>query len=455
MAHATHHDPPPVGDPSHPDLPGSLAALECCPRLEPCVTCDELDIKYRVPFRRTIRVQDQQQTVTVMVTLHFRFKRCAGPLSLGDLLYTTTLLPGEQVRLFTSDRHSRFTFDSSSQLSYRHHNSSEESFYTAGMAHAMSDLSIVENENRTSSYSESSVSGGGSAGIDLGIVEIGGGVSGSSFDASSTSTLARSLSRHAESSSRHVEVGVRAASSTSVGEVSKREHAQGTSDDHFESASRVFKNPNKCRAITFLFHRIDKCQEISFALVSVERQVVDQGAPTHVGLNPRLRTGGVTAIPNAVLATQTDRLEVERRARTAALEASGVSQLTTGSPIRAIAFAAQAASPLSAAVRNAALAEVDKELMEEKLIDKNGEVSEDARKRFGWTRKVALPTPGVLVRGCLDQCMVCEPELAREIDLDLERKHLENELLKRRIELLDKEQEYRCCPEDSEEAPNT
>ena len=90
---------------------------------------------------------------------------------------------------------------------------------------------------------------------------------------------------------------------------------------------------------------------------------------------------------------------------------------------------------------------MDKELVDEKLIDKNGDVTEDARTRFGWTRHVALPTPGVLVRGCLDQCMVCEPELSREIELDLERKRLENELLKRRIELLDKEQEYRCCPE--------
>jgi hypothetical protein len=38
-----------------------------------------------------------------------------------------------------------------------------------------------------------------------------------------------------------------------------------------------------------------------------------------------------------------------------------------------------------------------------------------------------------------------------EIELDLERKRLENELMKRRIELLDKEQEYRCCP--AEPAP--
>ena len=434
-------------------MPVTLATLDCCPKLEPCQTCDELDVRYRVPFRRTIRVQDQPQTVTVMVTLHFRFKRCAGPLSLGDLLYSTTLLPGEQVRLFTSDRHSRFTFDSSSQLSYRHHNTSEESFYTAGMAHAMSDLNIVENENRSSSYSESSVSGGGSAGIDLGIVEIGGGVSGSSFDASSTSTLARSLSRHAESSSRHVEVGVRAASSTSVGEVSRRDHAQGQSDDHFESASRTFKNPNKCHAVTFLFHRIDKCQEISFALVSVDRQVVDQAAPTHVGLNPSSRTGGVTAIPQAVLATQADRLEVERRARTSALESAAGGQLALSGQIRTLAFASQAAAPISAAVRKAALAEVDKELMEEKLIDKAGDVTEDARQRFGWTRQVALPTPGVLVRGCLDQCGICEPELVKEMELDLEHKRLENELLKRRIELLDQEQAYRCCPAEAAEPP--
>ena len=139
MPRPTAHETHPAGDPA---APTSLATLECCPRLEPCQTCDELDIRYRVPFRRTILVRDQQQTVTVMVTLHFRFKRCTGPLTLGDLLYLTTLLPGEQVRLFTSDRHSRFTFDSSSNLSYRHHNSSEESFYTAGMAHAVSSPTL-------------------------------------------------------------------------------------------------------------------------------------------------------------------------------------------------------------------------------------------------------------------------------------------------------------------------
>ena len=58
----------------------------------------------------------------------------------------------------------------------------------------------------------------------------------------------------------------------------------------------------------------------------------------------------------------------------------------------------------------------------------------------------------MIVKGCLDECDVCEPSLDREIKLGLDRKHLENELLKRQIELLEKSQEYRCCPDGDEDA---
>ncbi|WP_449426309.1 hypothetical protein [Rhodanobacter lindaniclasticus] len=44
------------------------------------------------------------QPVQVEVVLHTRFKRCSGPMALGDVVYTTTLLPGEKVRLATTDR---------------------------------------------------------------------------------------------------------------------------------------------------------------------------------------------------------------------------------------------------------------------------------------------------------------------------------------------------------------
>ena len=53
----------------------------------------------------------------------------------------------------------------------------------------------------------------------------------------------------------------------------------------------------------------------------------------------------------------------------------------------------------------------------------------------------SLPTAGVIVKGCLDECNTCEPA-ARE------RIHLQNELLRKQIELLEKSQEYRCCPND-------
>jgi len=57
-----------------------------------------------------------------------------------------------------------------------------------------------------------------------------------------------------------------------------------------------------------------------------------------------------------------------------------------------------------------------------------------------------------MVKGCMDECDICEPEVQRAIELDLQNKHLQNELLKKQIELLDKSQEYRCCPDGSAKA---
>src|SRR5262245_51039034 len=90
--------------------------------------------------RTTARVGDQRIIVPVEVKVITRFERCPGPMSLGDLVYTTTLLPGEKVRLFTTDRRTRFTFDSSTKVSYRNEQSSEEHFYLASFSDFMSDI---------------------------------------------------------------------------------------------------------------------------------------------------------------------------------------------------------------------------------------------------------------------------------------------------------------------------
>jgi hypothetical protein len=102
--------------------------------------------------------------------------------------------------------------------------------------------------------------------------------------------------------------------------------------------------------------------------------------------------------------------------------------------------------------RKAALEQVDKDLTEEGLLDKvGGAVSPKAQASFSWERTLQLPTPGILVKGYLDECDICEPALQKQIELELERKDLENKLLARQIDLLDKAQEYRCCPEGEKE----
>jgi hypothetical protein len=54
--------------------------------------------------------------------------------------------------------------------------------------------------------------------------------------------------------------------------------------------------------------------------------------------------------------------------------------------------------------------------------------------------------PGIIVKTCVDDCSACEVQLEKEIDLELQYLDLQNKLLAKQIELLEKSQEYRCCP---------
>lgn len=111
--------------------------------LEDVKQCDVMDFRYRLPFRPRLTGDLARQNIRVEVVHALRLERCPGPLTKGNMAYTTTLLPGEQVRLFTSDRRSRFTLDSESKVSYRNQSMSTESYYMAGMSQSMSNLSIL------------------------------------------------------------------------------------------------------------------------------------------------------------------------------------------------------------------------------------------------------------------------------------------------------------------------
>ncbi|HQR20888.1 MAG TPA: hypothetical protein PLE54_14340 [Burkholderiaceae bacterium] len=433
--------------------------VPCCPPLSRDKVCDVLDFHYRLTHPTTVVAGNRR--VQVEVLIHVRFERCPGPMTLGDLAYSTTLLPGEKVRLFTSDRRSRFTFDSSTKVSYRNEQTSEERYYSASLHDFMSDVSVRDSGSASSSNRGSAK---GHAGTSGAIQSFFGGASvdvSGSYEASSTSDFLRELSQHASSSDRRAEIGTRAASSVSVGEVSSRTHTESESSDHFESASREFSNPNKCHAVTFFFYQINQTQTVRFKIVAIQRRVIDPAADTRVTNNPFVADGDVSAIPNAVLATDVNRLQVEEIGRASELARLRASATVAGSVIgatvaaAAIRTAAPEVAPIPAAAKARALAQVDAALQKQGLIDKKGQVTEDVVTELSFERVSSLPTPGLLVKGCLDDCDICEPSLDREIELDLERKALENELLKKQIELLEKSQQYRCCPVGEEEATET
>jgi hypothetical protein len=413
----------------------TMATLPCCPDMVPDDTCDILDFHYRLNYPVTVPQAGTPGPIPVEVKLHFRLTRCPGPFALGNLLYTNTLLPGEKVKLFTSDRRTKFTFDSTSQVSYRNTQTAEESFFMHQMSDMLFDTSSRDS-GTSSNQSHAHVDGHGDAGVD--ILGMGGSANMSgNFDSNSLSTFLNEHNSHAQSSANAAEMGVRKSASVSVGEVQTRTHTQTQSEDHFESSSREFSNPNKCRAVTFLFYQINKTQTVTYRLEAIERRVIlDQTDFTKVALNPIAPSSGVGRTSLNLLA-----VEPQSRFNNLTTATGGVS-LVQGPGT--VTFPSQ--QPIPVNLRTLALQQVDKELTDAGLLGPDGKVAPAAQAEFSFEKKSSLPTPGILVKGCLDDCSICEPTLDREIQLELERKELENKLLQRQIELLDKSQEYRCCP---------
>jgi hypothetical protein len=422
--------------------------VPCCPELDLEATCDVLDLRRRLIFP-TRQTTDDGRPVHVEVTIHSRFKRCSGPLALGDIVYSTTLLPGETVRLATTDRRSRFSFDSETNLSYRSEQMSEEQYRMTALRTLMADENSTDSSSeKASSDSRWDFHGDASGSIGLGSVNADTNANGS-YNAHSSRDWLRQHRAHAQMADSQSVSATRMAHSVSVGEVSSRTHQEGESEDHFESSSRVIHNENRCHAVTYLFYRINKTETITFSIEEITRRVIDPVAPTPIQANPFRPVGQIATIAQEVPATAKERLAVEQRGLQSELQYQQArGGLAAGAVGRFAVRAFAASQPISDVVRDAALAEVDQDLRDQDLIDKvGGVVSPKAKEEFGYERRTSIPTAGIIVKGCLDECNVCEPGLKRKIELELE-------LQKKQIDLLEKSQEYRCCPVGSEETDN-
>ncbi len=424
--------------------------IPCCPQLDTEPICDVLDFRRRLVFPTPIR-GPQEQPIKVEVIFHTRFTRCPGPLALGEIAYTTTLLPGEKVRLATTDRRSRFSFDSESKLSYRSEQISEEQYRLRALRAFMSDENVVD-RGRDNYTEQGKWDFHGDASGSLGFFSASADANArGSHSGSSASDYLREHRAHAEMSDNQSVEATRRAHSVSIGEVSSRTHTQGESEDHFEASSREFTNHNQCHAVTFLFYRINKTETIKFELVSIERRVLDTAAPMPVPANPFRPLGQVATIPQEVPATNLQRVATLDRSIVSdqKVQVQALAQLPRASQavgvFALVGTGAAAATlgdqtPLADALRDKAAAFVDEQLVKQGLLDKVGGVtSPKAKAEVGYERRTSIPTAGVIVKACLDACSTCEPALEKKIDLDLK-------LLAKQIELLEKSQEYRCCP---------
>lgn len=428
----------------------SMNDIPCCPEISKDPCCERLQFAYRL----RVPLANAQVELTYIAEL----ERCPGPLALGDVVYSTTLLPGEKVRLYTASRNSRFSYDSESEVNYRHEQASEETFYMSSMDRYMSDLTIRDQaEANSQSHSDFEVNGS----ADYWTAGFAGGASTSvdgDFNANSSADFARELSQHASSSHDRSVQATRAANSIAVGEVQSRSHAEGESESAYEASTRVFENRNDCHAVTYLAYQLVKKQTLKFTIKAVLRRVIDRAGDARVDARPIRPASSVAVIPDGIRATQANRLEIETAGRTSAAAhkanlISGAGGVLSSAGNLNLALATRSAAlssrvpPMSQAERDKALKVVDAELVKAGVLDRaGGNVSAKFAAELSFTRETCLPTQAIVVKGCLDKCNTCEDSRRKSIELDLVRQDLENQLLAKRIQLLEKSQEYRCCP---------
>jgi len=413
--------------------------VECCPELVRCQPVTRIRPTYRIIHSVP---GSNGQTIRVEAAWRLSLTRTIGETMLGPVVKSVNLLPGQTVRLTIQDKASKFSYDTESSRVHREAHSSAASYYSAGMASAFSSLSSVSSGRSASTFHESAISGGGGAGIDLGFFEIGGSVSGSSHDGSSTATFLNSLSQTSRAQSSHWEAGTRTAYASSVGYVSTRTHAEGESEEHSEAATHVYRNENRCHAVNHRFHQLMEEHTVRLTVEGVDLRVIDPGAATDaVPVVPRPLTG-LAPKPEAVSVLSPQLAEKEDAARKAA-----VARTASNRPDNVSSRIVSVISPDDA---KRALAAVRADLMRAGLIDQDDSVTEQAQARFGWQQILCLPVDGLHVMSCLSDCNTCEPQLERHIELELEYQELRNERLRREIELMDRDQDHRsaCCPDE-------
>lgn len=183
----------------------------------------------------------------------------------GPLLYTQTLLPGEQVKLFYFDRYRR-TRQDTQRLSV--HSSFRQTLSALSQSRrATSSSAYTDILAKTRSQTDTSLSvGGGLAGFF--------GAPSGGIDTSNTAetTIATGASASAAS-----ETFVQFAMTASQAMESERSIVISTFEEaeHQQTTQRTFRNDNQCHSVTYYIRRVNELYESTTRVVSIEWRLGD------------------------------------------------------------------------------------------------------------------------------------------------------------------------------------
>ena len=190
---------------------------------------------------------------------------------------------------------------------------------------------------------------------------------------------------------------------------------------------------------------MDKQQTTRVAVKAVKTRVIDPAADSSVVNKPVVADRKFSVIPAAVLATSS-----QATTKTAEFNSLRLANVAAVNPaLLKVSATRFSTPPLESAVRNEALKNVNDSLVNANILDKSGKPSKEVLAELNFEFSTSIPTPGVVVKGCLDDCNICEETQHEFIKLEIENQALQNELLKKQIDLLEQSQEYRCCPVDT------
>lgn len=198
---------------------------------------------------------------SVTVTVTYAHRICLIGKQHGGLAYTLTLLPGETMTLYQSDRYRRTTAETERYSTQTTFSQFVSALYQQQTSSDSSALVQVLNSQTQSA----SASGGG--GINLGFVSIGGGGGGSS---SSSSTTAVDLSTQA-SASQFASLAQQAAQYTDLQRsitVSSYEDSETVS-----TTQRTLVNNNRCYAVNYFVRKVLDVYDSTTTVTAVTFQV--------------------------------------------------------------------------------------------------------------------------------------------------------------------------------------